>query len=228
MLPNKLPEITPVALPIALPDDSYFLPADCAVWYKMDSASSLKDYTGNGITGVPNVLTLVDGPSGKVLSFSGAQYSYLNISALSISSYNQTFEFWLKPVSITENMLFAASAGVRNIRLKSDSGVQTYDTAYAGFNRLITTDWQHIVWTIIGGISQKLYVNSVKYDQSYGSAPANVVIGGAYRKIGSDIYGTTYNYNGLMGCFRAYSRALDASEVVRLFEQDKARYGITG
>lgn len=226
VIPEAIPTIIPAKAPPSLPQASegYQYPSNMEVWYKMDSSSSLVDYSGNGITGTPTGVTLVDGPSDPVLSFPGSA-CYISLTNLNIASYNQSFEFWINPSAIGNNMLFGAHAGPRSITLKPTE-IQMHDENYEGFAYSAPIDtWQHIVVAITGGVTQILYVDGVPHNQSYGGAPSNVPIGG-YMAIGSYYFGNTYFFNGKMGCFRAYSRMLSASEVAGLFAHERANYGI--
>ncbi len=229
MIPTMVPELIPALIPPTLPDDFYFLPANCEVWLKMieGTGTALADSSGKGIAGVITGASWVAGPvSGKVLSFDGAGDSIA--LALAIAGFDQSIEFWIAPaIGGAQGTLLSSQTGYKYIDIKTDGhllhvdGNATTVPVYTFVNGV----WVHVVCVVVSGVSLTLYCNGVPETVLNGAIGAKAI--GGTTKLGA-VYadGVSRPLTALMGCFRAYSRALSQAEVSALFAQDRARYGV--
>ena len=108
-------------------------------------------------------------------------------------------------------------------------GYQTYSpdliTLKEGFINLDVNDdvWRHLAWTISTDGTWKFYINGALYQTDVSkSVPNNV-----YRKdawIGKSAWRDP-PYNGFIDDFRIYKTALDATDVMNLYQDDGIRLG---
>ena len=234
VIPEAIPTIIPAKAPPSLPPaaESYQYPSNIEVWYKMDegSGTSLTDSSGNNIDGTFGAAgeapSWVDGPvSGKVLSFDGGDNVALSPS---VTSVDQTLEWWLCPAQVAaNNVVFDSSIGRRKIAIYAGGGYfQTYDGGYVNYVVTVSAGvWIHVVWSITGGVSSKMYINNVAIDAQGGAIPAVKPIGST-TKLGMAFNTATGAFNGKMGCFRIYSKALGDDDVAGLFAHERASYGV--
>jgi len=188
-------------------------------WWKFDEGSGITtgDSSGSNNTGtLANGPTWTTGKIGGALSFDGVD-DYVNLStpaSLTSLTYPITLSLWIKPSSLGG----VNSVEIMNFRV-DDPNTETKIVLYnsdlyiagsshrdrVSVNGIIsTTNWNHIVYTIDGSYTRKLFINGVV--QSFGSpdyfSPSDISIG---------------NGKSLIDEVRIYNRALSAAEILELY-----------
>ncbi len=212
-------------------------------YWNFDDASGTKvgDVSGNGnvgsITGSP---TWVSGKIGKALSFGGSS-DYVKRSGFQVGNTQQrTFSMWFKPTSLSADQYLATITNDANNYKWQYMYLNTTGVLYFMFgdnsfynergytsNPIVTSTglWYHIVYVVdvtqSAGSRVKVYVNGVSQALGFDNDSGNAVYDGSDMNIyfGVINYGTLAGYmNGTLDDFRAYSRALTASEVLALYK----------
>jgi hypothetical protein len=221
MLPAKVPATIPASIPVLIPDDSYYVPGDCIFWLDMD-VDNFTDLSPNKTIVTATGTTLVDIPGGigKCRKFNGTS-DFLKL-ALSSSSVNLSWEFWLKH-NIGHDIYFDTENGRYALRCGSESKFYVYDGGDKYFNSVVMSpEWTHLVLSR-ENTNASLYINGVFMETV---ATANVGIGGSVT-IGRHHTLKTSFFDGYLGKSRIYERALTAADVGVLFAQDRTKYGIS-
>lgn len=223
MLPAKVPATIPASIPVLIPDDSYYVPGDCIFWLDMD-VDNFTDLSPNKTIVTATGTTLVDIPGGigKCRKFNGTS-DFLKL-ALSSSSVNLSWEFWIKH-NLGNDIYFDTENGRYALRCgySTESKFYVYDGGDKYFNSVVMSpEWTHLVLSR-ENTNASLYINGVFIETV---ATANVGIGGSVT-IGRHHTLSSNYFDGYLGKSRIYARALTPADVGVLFAQDRTKYGIS-
>jgi len=195
-------------------------------FWKLDSASTLRDISGNGNTATVYGATITQGRIDKALQFDGVDDyvdagngASLNITdAITISAWVK----WLSP-AIKEIITKMDSANVNAnayefyqgnngvvFRIWKDGVVSSLSSA----TTITTNTWAQIVVTW-DGTTKKIFINGVQDPNTQAvSAPIDSTTG----KVVIGAYATAvYPFNGFIDEVRIYNRALSAAEIMSIF-----------
>ena len=205
--------------------------------------ASLQDSSGNG-----RHATLFNNPgntlvgSTRVLQLSSASSQYLgNTSGYGTSLDSRfTFDVWARNLSAGTpgNLIGEWSNGTFNSGWTDNQmGFNTtqinmgvYNAGYAtGASGWSSTSWYHIVMTYDGSTNptMKTYVNNVAGGTLAGAKQSP---GGTYLSMGLPAFdylnGVVNYFNGYIGAWKIYDRALTATEVQQNYQALAWRYGL--
>ncbi len=213
---------TPASLCLQVEAHGVILPDGLVGYWKLDEdsgATTAADASGNGATGAiyggtfPGQIS----PSGKGYLFN-ASGSYIEANSTALNGLSQfTESVWVRfrtlptatPVIVGrgsfDGAIFLSQTG-------SVAGVQTGSSSALGTTNLAPNTWYHVAATYDGNLV-RLYLDG-RQESSYAYSSS---LGAANSFIIGALTSGTYNFNGSIDEVRVYSRALNASEVARLY-----------
>lgn len=210
-------------------------------------AKDLKSYSGTGTTWVDrsgngNNGTLVNGVSavGGAMSFNGVNQYVDEINFSNIIPESFTINAWLKFINASSPLyqkVFHAQTSTPEINVDNYNGgsgnpkIHFYTAATSSTNNIMTTgeDIINNVWYFVSAVyenssfQKSLYVNSVLKNSK--STGVKINWPNSLSRIGYRLNGTE-PFNGNIGSFQIYNRALSQAEILQNFNAQKGRYGL--
>ena len=209
------------------------------------SGSTFNDSSGNGrnatLFGTPTTTTVNGTTVLRLTSASSQYFGYTTGYGTSLDSAF-TFDVWCQNLSSsTAGTLIGEWAGSTFNTGWTDAqmgfnatqincGVYNtgYATAQTGWNN---TTWYNIVTTYNGAAGISTYVNAVAGGTKSGAKSSPGGAGtflsmGKSDGVGTYLNGVTNYFNGYIGAWKIYNRALTATEVSQNFNALRARYGV--
>jgi hypothetical protein len=210
--------------------------------YFTKTSTSIKDISGNGNNGTLNNFgsqTIYNSSNGGSIIFDGVDDYFTTNSTIAIQTNDRTFEVWVKFNSsgstgfypLLQQISLFSSTNSNNITgLQKISGGYTiinpvangttFNAYSGGFDfRPYIGSWIHIVGTIQGSVSSKIYLN--------GSLVSDVAITINPQQVGRYIttgYHTGPNIN--LATSIVYNKALSSTEVLQNYNAQKGRFGL--
>jgi hypothetical protein len=204
------------------------------------TGSSIYDLSVSGSNG--NLINGVgfNSSNGGSLTFDGADdraNSSSDLNTLPLGDNPRTMMYWIYPNLLTSDILiqiagygldngtgnlFCGCIGGTNISAAGKSFLWGNGINYASSHDITINTWQHIAWVKTAG-NIICYKNGVA--DSGGSYTINTVDSRPYMGIvySQNLY--SY-YNGRIGNFLIYNRALSAAEVSQNYNAQKGRFGL--
>lgn len=209
-------------------------PSEMIGWWDGDQISGLVVMDRHGShTGTATLVTSTAGIVGNAFQFSGNGYISVPWSPDLVPSTGMTVEAWVSPTAIPTAWTGLAGVMVDASNGSWTFGLGTHADAYWGLYHAGTqsyldgtqaipvTQWTHLAATW-DGTFMRVYLNGALQTQTLAFAgPIDVQTSPSPLLIGT---GTTssYGFVGLVDELSIYSRALTASEVLRIYSADSA------
>ncbi|MDD5551732.1 MAG: prepilin-type N-terminal cleavage/methylation domain-containing protein [Candidatus Pacebacteria bacterium] len=209
------------------------------------SGTTVKDSSGNDITGTITNATWVDGKLDEALNFS-ADESKLIIPANPIfnPSSEITIEAWIKSNSTTRQQIITEAYGYcchsdKHFFIQSNRlyyyarAIGTGGHAYSSQDpNLSSNKWNHVVIAAKTNERPKFYVNGELRDDPTSTQTYSPVgmHSGLYLTIGSSYNGTgnqVYEFQGNIDELRTYKSSFTAKEVQKLYTEGEGRHVAT-
>lgn len=226
--------------PIAIVSTNLFANYDAATGI---SGSTFNDSSGNGrnatLFGSPTTTT-VNGTT--VLRLTSASSQYFGSTTGYGTSLNSafTFDVWCQNLSgSTAGTLIGewsngtfnsgwtdAQMGFNATQINCGVYNTAYATAQSGWNN---TTWYNIVMTYNGAAGIATYVNGTAGGTQAGAKqnPGSTFLSmGKPDGVGGYLNGVTNYFNGYIGAWKIYNRALTLAEVTQNFNALRGRYGV--
>ncbi|MBN2545411.1 MAG: LamG domain-containing protein [Spirochaetes bacterium] len=200
-------------------------------YWRMDETlgATAYDETGN-YDGTINNLDNSAGKFGNSYRFKGVSSdSNINIATLSSISGTYTFSFWTYIQNTTDNQYFFESQSDIRLHIQGSATAPRLYMTYGSTQRNLGYDptpikntWAHVVYVLDGGSNDRvyLYVNGINVTSPASITYTDINIDAANKRIGSNYQGTTSNLEGYLDDFAIWNRALNASEVLALFNSN--------
>ncbi len=187
------------------------------------------DESGNGNNGAVNGATLTMDRFGNVNSaynFDGNNDDFIKVTTGGFPAgiTPVSYSLWLKPKhnDFDKRLLeYGGYVDGANFNLYINSDVYRVDywgAQYDNFSPVKINEWQHVVLSH-DGTSHNFYLNGILTSSNRHNI--NIInSGNAY--IGHHISGNGFGYSGVIDDIRIYKRALSASEVQQLYQEQGA------
>jgi hypothetical protein len=201
--------------------------------YSFADSSNVYDLSGSGVKG-----TLTNGvgfdTEYNAFTFDGVN-DYIRGTIPGVSNdYIHSISLWIK-LTGTNDVIFEISGATRSsnsvIGLYIDSdgtlAYYFYDNDARYNTNLQIGEWYHVGLTYHGSGERRVYVNGSQpsFKTSYGTLTNSLTLAGGTLTIGNIInLGANY-FNGSIANFRLFSKALNADQVLELYEYDAPRFG---
>jgi hypothetical protein len=207
------------------------------------SGSTFNDSSGNGrnatLFGTPTTTTVNGTTVLRLTSASSQYFGYTTGYGTSLDSAF-TFDVWCQNLSSAtagtligewQNSTFNsgwsdAQMGFNATQINCGVYNTGYATAQTGWNN---TTWYNIVTTYNGAAGISTYVNAVAGGTKSGAklSPGGTFLSmGKSDGVGAYLNGVTNYFNGYIGAWKIYNRALTATEVSQNFNALRTRYGV--
>ncbi len=203
------------------------------------SGTSLIDLSGNGMNGTMSNLTY----NNPAFTYNGSssQVSIPDNAIIEPGSGNWTMEAWFKPTQFTSSAQTVlgkfgngGTSSIISYAMRQINGIIRGDFSN-GTNAITTDDYAISLNTWV----QMIYVwdrtNSMLYTYSNGvlKQSKSITISGGIRNGTTNLFIGSYNggeyaqdYTGQIGIVRLYSKALNATEVLKNYNANKILYGL--
>ena len=188
------------------------------------SGSTWTDLSGNGNNGTLENDVGYDSGNGGALSFDGLN-DYMSIDLPAPASTPFTFEFWINPDVDNPVGLFDTAPGQQQVIRNYNAGEVEWWSDDPNINLGLTAgNWYHLVFEFSYTTQRvvKYYRNGSLISTSIGTS--DPVFAWTNFTIGNINGGNAGWYDGKLGGFRFYERALTAEEIQQNYNALKGRY----
>lgn len=211
------------------------IPSGLVGYWKLDEdsgAAIATDSSGNGRAGAiyGGVTFAQQSQSGKAFVFDGASgYIDTGFDFGWNSGSSATWSFWVNPgdISGTYDILgkpnewvfyqSGTTMGFQYFDSDGGSGGGSTNGMDASWGAVFSSgNWTHLVY-VWNGTASRLYANGVLVDTHVATNSSLNMDGNSTVQIGGNIFATSTYFKGMIDDVRVYNRALNSSEVARLY-----------